>query len=191
MQKPAIIKEFKMNQPNSSSTGQYTENAFRAAVVIFIANLLSTGSWLFVSWQFGAWQLYVLTGLLGVFSVVSAISMVVIRRGKTETGGWMVIAGIIILLAVGAFLYSGVALVAGISVVILANLVATQMLAPKSRRPGTHYQYFGRYPNCIAGAIQIRIPFISSRNSKHPPYHYWFIYPALDFLRYAPIMGCS
>ncbi len=123
-----------MNQPNSSSTGQYTENAFRAAVVIFIANLLSTGSWLFVSWQFGAWQLYVLTGLLGVFSVVSAISMVVIRRGKTETGGWMVIAGIIILLAVGAFLYSGVALVAGISVVILANLVATQMLAPKTRR---------------------------------------------------------
>ena len=124
-----------MNQSNpSTSTGKSAENAFRTAAVIFIANFLSTASWLFISLQFDAWQLYLLTGLLGAFSVVSAISMIVIRRGKTETGAWMVVAGIITLLATGAFLYSGVALVAGISIIILVNLVANQMLEPKSRK---------------------------------------------------------
>ena len=123
-----------MNHTTPSSTEKYSESAFRTAVIIFIANLLSTGSWLIISRQFGAWQLYLLTGLLGAFSIVTAFAIAAIRRGKSETGGWMVVAGILILLSVGAFLYSGVALIAGISIIILANLVANQMLLPKSRR---------------------------------------------------------
>ena len=124
-----------MNQSNSStSIKKYDESAFRTAVAIFIANLLSTAGWLIISLRFGVWQLYLLTGLLGVFGIVSAAAVIMIRRGKKETGSWMIIIGILILLAVGAFLYSGVAVTAGISSIILANLVANQMLESKSKR---------------------------------------------------------
>lgn len=124
-----------MNQSNSSNNNEKSiESAFRTAALIFVANLISAGGWLYISLQFGTWQLYLLTGLLGVFSIAAAVAMVIIRRGKTETGAWIIITGIIMLLAVGAFLYSGVALIAGISIIILVNLVANQMFAPKVRR---------------------------------------------------------
>ena len=124
-----------MNQSNSSPIHGYsTEGAFRTAVVIFIANLFSASGWLYISIKFGGWQLYLLTGLLAAFSIVAAIAMMLIRRGKAEVGGWIITSGVIILLAVGAFLYTGVALLAGISVVILANLVASQMLTPKTHK---------------------------------------------------------
>lgn len=124
-----------MNRSNSSPIHGYsTEGAFRTATVIFIANLLSASGWLYISIKFGGWQLYLLTGLLAVFSIVAAIAMRLIRRGKAEAGGWIITSGVMILLAVGAFLYTGVALLAGVSVIILANLVANQMLTPKTQK---------------------------------------------------------
>ena len=96
-----------MNQSNSSNNNEKSiESAFRTAALIFVANLISAGGWLYISLQFGTWQLYLLTGLLGVFSIAAAVAMVIIRRGKTETGAWIIITGIIMLLAVGAFLRS-------------------------------------------------------------------------------------
>ena len=124
-----------MNQPIHSTNNEVSaENAFRTAAFIFVANLISTGGWLYISLHFGAWQLYLLTGLLGVFSIFAAAAMILIRRGKIETGGWIIITGVLILLFVGAFLNSGVALTAGISTIILSNLIANQTLTTKSRK---------------------------------------------------------
>ena len=123
-----------MNPLTSSTNENSMEKAFRTAVFIFIANLISAGGWLYISLQFGAWQLYVLTGLLGLFSIAAAVAIMFIRRGRTDTGGWIIITGVLILLFVGAFLNSGVAFTAGISAIILSNLIANQILTEKPRK---------------------------------------------------------
>jgi len=124
-----------MNQSTSSiNNKKYDESAFRTAVFIFFGNLLSMGGWLYISLQVGAWQLYLLTALLGIFIIADAAAVIFIRRGETEIGGWIIIAGIIILLAIGAFLNSGVALIAGISTIMLVNLIANLTLTTKPKQ---------------------------------------------------------
>ena len=127
-----------MTQPETSSLGAQTtgqaQKTFRVAAVILAAALLIVVFYLFIAWQMGAWQMYTLAGVIGLFSVVNVFALVQIRRGRPETGSWLLILGMLVVFPAASFLVSSVGLIFGGALVLLVGIVASQTLPAKSAR---------------------------------------------------------
>lgn len=121
-----------MDHTNSTTTSSQSTTALRTAWVILVLTLLSIGVLLSVSIQNGAWQLYVLTAAIGLFSVLNVFALGLIRRGQTEAGGWAVIIGSYVLFIIGMFFTKGTFLIAASSMIVISYLIARQTLSQRS-----------------------------------------------------------
>lgn len=121
-----------MDHTNSTTTSNQSTTAFRTALIILVLTLLSIGVLLPISIQNGAWQLYVLTAAIGLFSVLNIFALRLIRRGQVEAGGWTLIIGAYVLFNVGMFFTKGTFLIAAGSMIVISYLIARQTLSQRS-----------------------------------------------------------
>lgn len=105
-------------------------NTTRAAVSMFVAALAILSFYGYLAVQNGAWQLYVLAGMLVLYAVVTGLSarMTDLPAG---TRAWMVILGLTFILPAATILLEGVGVFFGIFLAVLVAAMASQTLPPK------------------------------------------------------------
>ncbi len=109
------------------------DGTFRTAAIILSAATAVIAFQIFLTMQrAGAWQMYAVSGVLGMFWLVNAAALVIIRRGKPETGSWMIIIGMFIVFPISVVFISNVGLLFGITLALLTFIVANQTLPSKS-----------------------------------------------------------
>jgi methyl-accepting chemotaxis protein len=110
------------------------DSVFRVAAIVEGAALVVLFFYLFLSWQLKAWQMLGLTGAVAVFVAAGAWALYLIRRGRVETGGWILVIGVIAIFPAATLLIANIGVIFGAVLVILTVSVASQTLPAKSAR---------------------------------------------------------
>lgn len=121
----------------SSSPSKFPEemrrhsNTVRIAIVYFVSTLAAVAFLMFLAVQTGTWQLYTITGVLVVLSIVYFIALRITRQGRIETGIGLMLTGTLAVLLIGVFLFKGMGLISGLSAVVVTFVLVYQGLPPK------------------------------------------------------------
>ena len=102
-------------------------NTTRVAASMFIAALAVLFFYGYLAVQNGAWQLYVLAGLLVLYAVDAALSARMTHL-PTDTRAWMVILGLTFILPAATLLLEGVGVFFGLFLAVLVAAMASQTL---------------------------------------------------------------
>jgi GAF domain-containing protein/HAMP domain-containing protein len=125
------MQEFKY-QPTTETDTAKVARAFRISAIILGAAISIIVFYIYLAATMSAWQMYALSGVIGVFSIINVISLIVIRRGKPETGIWMLIIGMYIIFPSAALLVSNVGMIFGGTLILLTFLVANRNISQPS-----------------------------------------------------------
>jgi len=106
-------------------------SALRIAASVLGAAVLSLPLNLFLALQSGAWQFYVLVFLVIAIGTLGFIALRLIRKGRIESGIWVVLVGTMVILPLATFLISGFGLILGFVIVITSYIYASQTLNAK------------------------------------------------------------
>ena len=115
----------------SANSNVRARNAARLTITIFGATLSLVMLYIYLAWQMKAWQMYLVTGILGLFAVLAYIALRTIRKGRSDAGSWMVIIGMLVVFPATTLLVSDVSLIFGLALTILSAVVANQTLPAK------------------------------------------------------------
>jgi methyl-accepting chemotaxis protein len=148
------------------------QGALRIGRIIFIAALVVAGFYFFLAWQLGAWQLYVLGGVITAFCVANGISNRLIRNGRVKLGIWTILVGMYLVFPAASMLVADIGLIFGGAVVILVYVVASQTLSSSQTRQALLFSipsalaaatmdYIGLDYRLFVPQIQIFIPAIT------------------------------
>ena len=108
---------------------QSAQRAKSIALIGAVASIVTAGFYLYLANQIGAWQIYAMSVDVWVLAVLLLLSRLLIQRGRTQFGVWLILASAYASFAVGPFLLSGWGLILGLGLAILVVLVATQTLS--------------------------------------------------------------
>src|SRR6185503_4744612 len=121
-----------------STTGQLrdpnitlrTRNTLRVSIVLFVAFLVLSSLFAYLTQSTHNGNLYVVAGTALICSVISILAARHSRRGQIETAAYFMIAAIILFCPVATLVLSGVGLTLGISSLVAIFMIATLTLVP-------------------------------------------------------------
>ena len=121
-----------------STTGQLrdpnitlrTRNTLRVSIVLFVAFLVLSSLFAYLTQSTNNGNLYVVAGTALICSVISILAVWHSRRGQIETAAYFMIAAIILFCPVATLVLSGVGLTLGISSLVAIFMIATLTLVP-------------------------------------------------------------
>jgi GAF domain-containing protein/HAMP domain-containing protein len=160
-EKPAATKEQKIS------------SVFRVAVIMLIAAFTVEAFYLFLAFQMGAWQMYALAGVIAVFCVMNIIALPVIKKGYTETGGWLMVVGMLLVFPAASALIANIGIIFGGALIMLTIVVAGQTLPGGQARIAiiagifvgvlaAFFDYVGLDYRLFVPEIQVFIPVITA-----------------------------
>jgi len=130
-----------MTQSNLLSPEKITEapqdkmaKTFRVAVIMLAAAFSVEAFYLFLAFQMGAWQMVALAGVIAFFCILNIIALPVIRRGHIEAGGWIMVAGMLLIFPAASALIADIGFIFGSALFLLTALVAGQTLPANQAR---------------------------------------------------------
>lgn len=169
-----------MNQSNiltpetsAATKEQKISTVFRVAAIMLIAAFTVEAFYLFLAFQMGAWQMYALAGVIAVFCVINVIALRVIKKGHTETGGWLMVIGMLLVFPAASALIANIGIIFGGALIMLTIVVAGQTLPGNQARTAiiagivvgilaAAFDYIGLEYRLFVPEIQIFIPVITA-----------------------------
>ena len=109
-----------------------TRNVFLFALVILIGTTLAVPVYLYLAFQTGTWQLFVIAGLSFTLNAASIISVILTRRDRPTLAAWFLFGALLIVFPIMPLLIAGVGLTSAASILLLIITLALQMMPLKS-----------------------------------------------------------
>jgi GAF domain-containing protein/HAMP domain-containing protein len=106
-------------------------DAFRVAVIMLGVAIVNLSVNLYLAFQSGARQLFVLVGAVFAHGIASLVSIMLIRRGRPGLAVWLLIGALLVVVPIGPLVVVGLGLVLGAALVAVTAAIAGQMLPPR------------------------------------------------------------
>lgn len=126
---PRKRREIKAEASASTEFLRLARNARNIALIGAIASAFAATFYLYLAQQFGIWQIYVMSLDVWALAGLLLVSLILIRRERTQVGIWLILVSAYLSFTVGPFMLSGWGLILGIGLAILIILVASQTLS--------------------------------------------------------------
>ncbi|MCB9135628.1 MAG: GAF domain-containing protein [Anaerolineales bacterium] len=121
------------NRLSSTSAG-LTRRAIYISLIAAIANLIAAFEYFYLASEENAWQLYVLAGNTLALALIGFVSGFLTRRGRLETGIWLLCLAGGVAFGVAPFLVSGMGVVYGGGIALLIVMIAWQTMPIRAAR---------------------------------------------------------
>lgn len=130
---------------NSSpqSTLPAAQNALRLILVLLGAALVVDVTYFWLAQQLQAWQIFSAAVLVLVFCLITALSALLVWRGRPTLGAWLIFISMMIIWPLSTLLVAGLGLVLGLSFLIIITPIASQALSPRQASLATTLAFVG------------------------------------------------
>ncbi len=126
------------------------QKALRVASIAIVTSLVTAGFYYFLAWQLQAWSAGAMAGVITAYSVIGWLAMGVIRKGRVQQGGWILLVGLWGMFIFAMLFVAGVGWLSGLTAVFLTYLISLQSL-PKKQLP------MALTGSVVAGAITVAL----------------------------------
>ncbi|MBN1976079.1 MAG: GAF domain-containing protein [Anaerolineae bacterium] len=109
-----------------------TRNVFLFALVILIGTTLAVPVYLYLAFQTGTWQLFVIAGLSFTLNVASIIGVILTRRDRPTLAAWALFGALLVVFPIMPLLIADIGLTSAASIVLLIVALALQMMPLRS-----------------------------------------------------------
>lgn len=115
-----------------SENAQPQTQAYHLAVILFGTGVLTVPFFLFVALQSRAWQMAILAAATIVLVPFNYSFMKMIKNGRLETGGWLLIYSTLSVMLLGSSLIAGLGTMVAASAIILSFIIASRTMPVSS-----------------------------------------------------------
>lgn len=137
-----------------SENAQPQTQAYHLAVILFGTGVLTVPFFLFVALQSRAWQMAILAAATIVLVPFNYSFMKMIKNGRLETGGWLLIYSTLSVMLLGSSLIAGLGTMVAASAIILSFIIASRTMPVSSMWRATAL-------SVAAGLIYISLDYIN------------------------------
>lgn len=120
-----------------------TQNALRLILILLGAAIVVCVTYFWLAQQLQAWQIFLAAALVLVFCLITALSAVLVWRGRVMLGAWLIFISMMIIWPLSTLLVAGLGLVLGLSFLIIITPIASQALSSRQATLATTLAFIG------------------------------------------------
>ena len=135
-----------------TAPGLRVENALRAGMVFLIVAMVAFLGEVFLAFDSGAWQMFVMAGIGAMLALVALLNILLIRRKRPNTGARLLIGAALLSVLAAPLFLAGFGLILGLGTTLVVLTMALQTL---SQREANWILMAGVGVAMVAGAIDV------------------------------------
>lgn len=107
-------------------------NTFRAGIAVLVVAALSLVVYLYLAFQTGTWQSFVIICLAFMLGAAGVVSTILTRRDRLGLAAWLLIGATLAIPPIASLMFVGLGLALGAAIVLSIAGMASQTLPPRS-----------------------------------------------------------